>query len=109
MDKLQNIRTNPTALLISLDVDSLRKNLENEMGMKAVTEAFNRDPKPIHKCILKLLRLSLEGNDFSFNNKYYLQTSGTAMGKQFAPNYANIYMTYFKAQNLPKCDKQPLS
>ena len=62
----------------------------------------------MHKCILKLLRLSLEGNDFSFNNKYYLQTSGTAMGKRFAPHYADIYMAYFEAQNLPKCDKQPL-
>ena len=81
MEKLQNIRANPDALLISLDVDSLYTNLDNEMDMKAVTEAFNRDPKPIHKCVLKLLRLSLEGNDFSFNNKYYLQTSGTAMGK----------------------------
>ena len=45
LEKLQNIRTNPDALLISLDVDSLYTNLDNEMGMKAVTEAFNRDPK----------------------------------------------------------------
>ena len=58
--------------------------------------------------ILKLLRLSLEGNDFSINNKYYLQASGTAIGKRFAPNYVDIYMAYFEAQNQPKCDKQPL-
>ena len=56
LEKLQNIRTNPDALLISLDVDSLYTNLDNEMGMKAVTEAFNtpsvafshpRHPRPL--------------------------------------------------------------
>ena len=30
------------------------------------------------------------------------------MGKRFAPHYADIYMAYFEARNLPKCDKQPL-
>ena len=35
---------------------------------------------------------------FSFNNKYYSQTSVTAMGKQFAPNYADIHMANFESE-----------
>ena len=107
LDKLRTIKTHPDALLISLDVDSLYTNIDNEMGIKAVTEIFATDPKPIHKYIVKLLRLSLEGNDFIFDGKHYLQVSGTAMGKKFAPHYADITMAYWEVNNLPKCKNQP--
>ena len=107
LDKLKQIKTNKDALLISLDVDSLSTNIDNDMGIRAVTEAFAKNPKPIHKYIIKLLRLSLEGNDFAFNGKHYLQISGTAMGKKFAPHFADITMAFWEATNLPKCDKQP--
>lgn len=107
LDKLSKIKTHSNALLISLDVDSLYTNIDNEMGIKAVTEIFATDPKPIHKYIIRLLQLSLEGNDFVFNNKHYLQISGTAMGKKMAPKYADITLSYWESLNLPKCDKQP--
>ena len=107
LDKLKQIKTNPDALLISCDVDSLYTNIDNEMGIRAVQEAFAMDPKPIHRYIIKLLRLSLEGNDFTFNNKHYLQVSGTAMGKKFAPHYADICMAYWETMNLQKSSKQP--
>ena len=45
-----------------------------------------------NKEIMDLLKLSLEKNDFIFNDDWYLQISGTAMGKKFALNYANIFM-----------------
>jgi hypothetical protein len=107
LDKIQTIKTHPNALLISLDVDSLYTNIDNEMGIRAVTEKFATDPKPIHKYIIKLLRLSLEGNDFIFDGKHYLQVSGTAMGKKFAPHYADITMAYWEANNLTRCENQP--
>ena len=85
----------------------LYTNIDNEMGIRAVSEAFATNPKPIHKCIIKLLRLSLEGNDFAFNGKHYLQISVMAMGKKIAPHYADITMAYcmgpWEVQNLPKC------
>ena len=33
------------------------------------------------KEILKLLEINLTRNDFQFDDKFYLQTKGTAMGK----------------------------
>lgn len=107
LDKLSRVQTNPEALLISLDVDSLYTNIDNDLGIAAVTKAFATQPKPIHKYIIQLLRLSLEGNDFIFNNRHYLQVSGTAMGKKFAPHYADITMACWENENLEKCDKQP--
>jgi hypothetical protein len=50
--------------------------------------------------LITLLRLNLLSNDFIFNNKVYLQISGTAMGKRFAPSYANIYMADFENKAL---------
>ena len=107
LNKLDTITTNSQALLVSLDVDSLYTNIDNKLGIKAVSEAFSTDPKPIHPYIIQLLKLSLEGNDFQFNGKHYLQISGTAMGKKFAPHYADITMAYWERENLRKCDKQP--
>lgn len=107
LSKLDSVTTNNSALLISLDVDSLYTNIDNEMGIQAVTEAFATDPKPIHPFIIQLLKFSLETNDFEFNGRYYLQISGTAMGKKFAPHYADITMAFWEKEHLKRCPKQP--
>ena len=45
--------------------------------------------------------------DFIFDNEWYLQVGGTAMGKIFAPNYANIFMAQWEKKALEKCLKNP--
>lgn len=41
-----------------------------------------------------------------FNGKNYLQIKGTAMGKKFAPAYANIFMANWEKEVLcQKCQK----
>lgn len=42
--------------------------------------------------IWKMARLILDTNCFAYNNKYYKQTCGGAMGSAFTQVYANIYM-----------------
>ena len=42
--------------------------------------------------INRLLELSLLHNNFLFNDQWFLQTSGTAMGKKYTPSFANIFM-----------------
>ena len=37
-----------------------------------------------------LLKLILQRNSFSFNEKYYLQTTGVAMGQKCAPELCDI-------------------
>lgn len=108
LEKLGKITCPPHTVLISLDVDSLYTNIDNDLGIRAVSQAFATDPKPIHPYIIQLLRLSLEGNDFTFNGKHYLQISGTAMGKIFAPHYADIVLAYWEKENLVKCPLQPI-
>ena len=41
--------------------------------------------------ICDLIRMILTMNNFSFNNKHYLQVHGTAMGTRMAPSNMQIY------------------
>ena len=71
-------------MLISLDVDSLYTNIDNESGLSAVRNKLNQshDTKVPKQYLLDLLKISLTKNDFEFNGEYFLQTWGTAMGKK---------------------------
>lgn len=57
---------------------------------------------------MELLNINLTRNDFEFNNKYFLQTRGTAVGKKFAPAYANIFMAEWEQTALQTSTKKPL-
>ena len=109
LSKIQNLRLSPNSLLVTLDVDSLYTNIDNTTGIQAVKEKLQEinDPKCPLKYIIKLLDICLSKNDFDFDGKCYLQTWGTAMGKLFAPNYANIFMAKWEREALAKCNLQP--
>ena len=55
-----------------------------------------------------MLCLSLERNDFKFNGSYYLQLMGTAMGKKYAPAFANIFMANWERIMLEGTTHKPL-
>ena len=110
LDTIQQIQIPEEALLITIDVDGLYTNINNEDGLQAVSDSLAKLPDPSRptKAILELLKLSLQNNDFIFNGQWYLQTFGVAMGKRFAPAYANIFMAEWEAGALAKCPLQPL-
>ena len=109
VEKIKKITMPQAAFLFSIDIDSLYTNIETHAGLKAVKDIFNKYPdrgRPDAE-LLELLSLNLTKNDFEFNNKFYLQTKGTAMGKRFAPSYANIYMAMWEETALKKCILKP--
>lgn len=84
-------------------------NIETDQGLAAVQRCFDRYP---HKersdaALIELLRIGLTQNDFEFNEEYFLQVKGTAMGKKFAPAYANIYMAEWEETVFPRCSLLP--
>ena len=54
-----------------------------------------------------LIRMILTMNNFSFNDKHYLQTHGTAMGTRMAPSYANLFLAKFETDALSRAPFQP--
>lgn len=95
----------------SMDVESLYTNIPIEAGIRCVQQAFEKNPdasRPDSE-LLELLRINLCRNDFIFNGKFYLQIKGTAMGKRFAPSYANIYMANWEEEVFKKCRQRPIN
>ena len=88
---------NKECVLASIDVSSLYTNIPHEEGREAAVRALNRienpDPRQPPPTIVGLLiDVVLQNNIFEFNDNYYLQIQGTAMGTKMAPAYANIFM-----------------
>jgi hypothetical protein len=88
-----------------MDVRSLYTNIPHEEGIQIVTEHYrhtlektntnNNNHTPAHIYpdeLAQIMRYILTKNSFQFNEDYYIQTHGTAMGAKFAVKYANIYV-----------------
>lgn len=110
IDMVKDIQAPPNCLFFSIDVESLYTNIDTPAGLSAVRKVFEKYPdvKRPDDEVLQLLEINLTRNDFEFNGEYYLQIKGTAMGKRFAPAYANIFMANWEEGALAKCPKQPL-
>lgn len=110
IDIIRTLKIPRNAIFFSADVDSLYTNIDIQAGLQTVKRIFEKHPNPQRpdEEVLKLLELNLTKNDFLFNGKYYLQIKGTAMGKRFAPAYANIFMANWEEEVFAKCSKRPL-
>ena len=96
-------------MLFSIDIDSLYTNIDTRLGLQAVRDIFNKYPDSARpdEALLALLELGLTKNDFEFDSRCYLQVHGTAMGKKFAPAYANIYMANWERTSSPSRSHAP--
>lgn len=107
---IRQLKIPHNSFLFTIDIDSLYTNINTESGLKAVKSIFQRYPnkKRPDKELLELLLINLTRNDFNFDSKFYLQVQGTAMGKKFAPSYANIFMAEWEAGALARCPQKPI-
>ena len=88
------------AVLPTLDVCSLYTNNPQEEGIDVVGQYYqehyqSKTPIPTQS-LGDLMRLILKENSFKFNDKYYLQTHGIAMGTKIA--FAVIFMAHIEKQ-----------
>lgn len=93
LSKIRTLKLEESCFLFTMDVCNLYTNIEIPLGLGAIRRMLDRHPdlNRLDDCLMRLLEISLIRNDFVFQNKFYLQVKGTAMGKRFAPAYANIY------------------
>uniref|UniRef100_A0A8C5WFM7 Reverse transcriptase domain-containing protein n=1 Tax=Leptobrachium leishanense TaxID=445787 RepID=A0A8C5WFM7_9ANUR len=97
LQKLSEIHVLPGDILVSLDVVSLYNNIPHSVGLRA-TQHFLKSKYSDQdtEFILSLLDYILNHNYFLFQNQFYLQTRGTAMGTSCAPSYANLYLAWWE-------------
>ena len=83
-------------LLVTCDVEALYTSIPHEAGIAATREALLRHHTHLATrevdLLCRLLHLQLHHNNFRFNGREYTQNHGVAMGKAWAPAYANLYM-----------------
>ena len=80
--------------LVTGDVTSLYTNMYTDTAIDKLKEIMRLKPdrdRPDGQ-LIDLLKIICNNNDFKYNNDYYQQHRGFAMGKRFSPSMANIYM-----------------
>ena len=80
--------------LVSLDVDAIYTNIENNEGLEALREKVeqNRHARPLGWAVAKLIELVFLLNNFVFMVSTFYRLRAEAQARS-SPNYSNIYMT----------------
>ena len=79
-----------------MDVKSLYTSIPHNEGLVAIEHYLNLRPvldPPTH-VLLRLAELVLTCNYFTFNDRYFVQKRGVAMGSCLGPSYACLFMSY---------------
>ena len=78
-------------------------------GLEAMRKALGirQNPSISTESLVSLGKLILDSNVFEFNGKVYKQKLGTAIGKKFAPAYANLFMSSLEEDVLNSCEVKP--
>ncbi|CAJ0922383.1 unnamed protein product [Ranitomeya imitator] len=82
-----------------MDVNSLYTSIRHQDGIESVMSFLSQNTGLNNhqlKFCKDLLTLILTRNFFLFEDQFYIQKKGTAMGSNVAPPYANIFMGQFK-------------
>ncbi|XP_070550150.1 uncharacterized protein [Ptychodera flava] len=98
--KMDSIQAPNNAILVTLDVVSMYTNTQHDDAIQAIGKALNNATqtnneqtnihKPPTEYMLAMLNIILKNNTFEFNNEFYKQTCGCAMGSPSSPNIADI-------------------
>ena len=80
------------------DVVGLYPNIPHKACLKLLKEALDRrrEKKISKKDLVKMTEFVLKNNYFEFDRSVYQQVSGTAIGTNFTPPYACIFMDHLE-------------
>jgi hypothetical protein len=98
----------PTAQIFTADAVSMYTNIDTEHGLETIekwldlhrTEILAKHTDFPFKMINDLLRIVMTNNVFQFDDCWYHQLNGTAMGTSVACIYATIYYSFHEETKL---------
>ena len=113
VNKIESVGRVPEGtLLVTLDIVSLYTNIPHLEGLGTIQRLLNarrtKLTNPTNNDLIRLLALVLRLNHFEFNNTYWDQFGGVAMGSRVSPTFANLFMEEFEEQNVYTYPHQPL-
>jgi hypothetical protein len=102
IQQLEEVRTDREDVwLCTGDVVAFYTNIDAKQCAKVVQGAwkhYNSQSKIHGRFIAQMIRFVMENNYFSFQDEWYQQLEGLAMGTASAPVLANIYAGYLERQ-----------
>ena len=95
----------PTAVIMTADAVSMYTNIDTKHGLRIIAAWLELHAKEIPhdfptKMVLSAIELVMCNNVFQFDDTYWLQLTGTAMGTSLACMYATIYYSYLEEVKL---------
>jgi len=77
-----------------MDVKSLYTVIPNNSGLQVLAYFLDKHDvkEPSASTLTRLAALVLTLNSFSYNNEYYCQLGGVAVGSKMGPNYACLFI-----------------
>ncbi|XP_044755026.1 uncharacterized protein LOC123313980 [Coccinella septempunctata] len=103
--QMNNLAIPPNQVILSLDVVNLYGNIHNELVKRVINEKWNiiqqhtTMPKSL---FMEILNFLLENSYFSFQNKFYKQIFGSAMGSKSSPILTQYVMDFLLDNTIPK-------
>ena len=97
---LKNIDIPQGAILISLDVKNLFPSIPPSECITLIETLLNNTtlPKLVVQNLVSLLSIILHKTFFKFNNKFFTQCSGLAMGSNLSPFLSEVFMNSLEKQ-----------
>ena len=99
--------------LSSYDVTSLFTSVPINPALNIIRDLLEKDEKLNDRTVLsvqnimELLGFCLHNTYFFFQNKFYEQVEGAAMGSPISPIVANLYMGHFEGRALRSAANPP--
>ena len=111
LSKIRDLEKVPeNAILCTIDVVGLYPSIPHEEGLATLKYALDaRQEKTVStESLMDLASLVLKNNYFEFNDNFYLQKQGTAIGTKMAPSYAVLFMDAIESAFLDSVAQKPL-
>jgi len=104
VNRVSKLKTNTTERIVSFDVESLFTNIPTEETINIILNRVYKDYDTFYgmkrETLRRLLTYCTQEAHFKFNNKFYEQIDGVAMGSPLGPLFANIFMDEFENSHM---------
>ena len=103
----------PGECLSSYDVTALFTSVPIDPALNIIKDLLEHNETLCNRTVLlvqniiELLGFCLHNTYFFFQNKFYEQVEGVAMGSQVSPVVANLYMEHFEREALRSASQPP--
>ena len=101
MEQVKQLTLGPGECLSSYDVSALFTSVPVDAVLRVIKDLLEQDPTLKDRTVLtvndiiQLMEFCLKNTYFSFQDQFYEQVKGAAMGSLVSPIVANYYMEYF--------------